>query len=228
MSALAGRPFTFDLSFDTPHAAAAAVRADDERAPRHSDEDVVRIRAEATAEGRAAGYAAAVQEREQRMAESLQRLGQGLSDLAKRQKASNAAAEQASLRLAAMLVGKIAPHLIAQGTSARIEALLREMLPKIHDEPRIVVRLADDLIDLMKPRIETVARGSAFEGRIIFLGQPDMKAGDCLIEWADGGVEIRSDAFLAEIDATISRFLSTLALPTQAESAAKPAADKTP
>lgn len=228
MPALAGRPFTFDLSFDTPHAAAAAVRADDERTPRHSNEDVARIRAEAIAEGRAAGHAAATQEREQRMAESLQRLGQGLSGLAERQKASNAAAEQAALRLAAMLIGKVAPHLIAQGANARIEALLREMLPKIHDEPRIVVRLPDDLIDLMTPRIEAVARGSAFEGRIIFLGQPDMKAGDCLIEWADGGVEIQSDAFLAEIDTTISRFLSALAQPTQAESAAKPAADETP
>lgn len=227
MSIMAGRPFTFDLSFDTPHAAAAAVRADDERTPRHNDEDLAKARAEALAEGRAAGYAVAQQEREQRVSELLQRLAQGIKALGEAQAATAANAERKALQLAAMLVRRIAPHLLEQGQAGRIEALVRDMLPKIHDEPRIVIRLADDLVDLLKARIDGIARNSAFEGRIIYLGQPDMRPGDCLIEWADGGVETRSETFLAEIDAAISRFLSGPALSPVADAGPQPAATET-
>jgi len=227
MSAVAGRPFTFELSFDTPHAAAAAVRADDERTPRHSDEDLAKARAEAMAEGRAAGHAAAQQEREQRVAESLQRLGQDLAALVKAQAAAATNAERNALQLAAMLVRRIAPHLLEQSPAGRIEVLVRDMLAKIHDEPRIVIRLADDLVDLMKPKIDSIARNSAFEGRIIYLGQPDMRPGDCLIEWADGGVEMHSKTFLAEIDAAVSRFLSGPDLSPVAVAGPEPAATET-
>jgi len=42
----------------------------------------------------------------------------------------------------------------------------------------------------MRPRanrFERLAKQSGFEGRLVILAEPEIDAGDCKIEWADGG-----------------------------------------
>jgi len=223
MATMAKQRFNFDLSFDTPHAAAAAVRADDIRAPRYSEEDLAKARADAHAKGHAAGHAAALGEREHHVAQALAHLSQEMAGISKAQARSENARTRDAMRFAALLVRKVAPHLLALGAEDRIAALVREYLPRIQEEPRIVIRVAEDAVDPLKSRIEAIARDCAFEGRMIFLGQPDMRAGDCLIEWADGGIAARGEAFLAEIDGAVARFLAALEPPPVPADAPAPA-----
>ena len=56
-------------------------------------------------------------------------------------------------------------------------------------------------------RIESLAAGSGFEGKIVFLGAADMDAGDVRLEWADGGAERDSSRQWQEIDVRIAHAL---------------------
>ena len=52
----------------------------------------------------------------------------------------------------------------------------------------MVVRVNEGLYARAKESLEDVARARGFEGRLVVLGEADLAAGDCRIEWADGGL----------------------------------------
>ena len=70
-----------------------------------------------------------------------------------------------------------------------------------------MVRVNDALYaDRAASSSTTIARARGFEGRLVVLAEPDIAAGDCRIEWADGGIERDS----AAIDAAIGEAVDPL------------------
>jgi flagellar assembly protein FliH len=58
-----------------------------------------------------------------------------------------------------------------------------------------------------------MAHERGMSGRIILLGQSDIAEGDCVIEWADGGVARDSKEIEKEISAIVSRYVESLSGP---------------
>ena len=46
-----------------------------------------------------------------------------------------------------------------------------------------------------------------FDGRLVVLAEPGLKAGDCRIEWADGGMTRDRDATEAAIGEAVARYV---------------------
>ncbi|MBX6322342.1 MAG: flagellar assembly protein FliH, partial [Rhodospirillaceae bacterium] len=67
------------------------------------------------------------------------------------------------------------------------------------------VRLHDSLLDPLRERLDAVAAGAGFEGRIVILADPAMPVGDCRVEWADGGIERDTDRLWRDIEAALAR-----------------------
>src|SRR3546814_19232242 len=76
------------------------------------------------------------------------------------------------------------------------------------EEPRLVLRVSDGILYLIKPRIDVLTMRSGFAGRVVILAEDGMVDGDCRIEWADGGVERSAARLSTEIEAAVIRALS--------------------
>jgi flagellar assembly protein FliH len=74
--------------------------------------------------------------------------------------------------------------------------------------PHIVVRVNEGLYAAAREKIEDIARAHAFGGRLVALGEPDIAAGDCRIEWADGGVRRDAGATDRAIGEAVARYIS--------------------
>jgi flagellar assembly protein FliH len=167
----------------------------------------------ARAEGHAQGVAEGRAEAERAIAAHAAAALAAIADqVAALDAAARAAAEARTHELVAA-IGTIArrliPGLVERHGLAEIEALVVESLARLHDEPRVVVRVNDALLDPLKGRLDELAAGVGYAGRIIAIADHGVAPGDARIEWADGGAERDSPRAWAEIDAQIARFVET-------------------
>lgn len=158
--------------------------------------------------GVAAGRAAAQKEIEAKLAAAADSLAKGLEralgDFAQR----SAAQGQEATMAAAEMIRRLFPAFSERQEFVEFEALLSECLIRVADEPRIVLRLPDGLIEAFKPRLDALLARSSYPGRVILLGDPALRDGQSRIEWADGGVERDTPRIWVEIDQALQRYLA--------------------
>jgi len=82
----------------------------------------------------------------------------------------------------------LAGELIEREPMALLEALFRECLEHLGQAPHIAVRVHDSLAERFQEKSAAIAEQHGFRGKIIVLGDPETRSGDCRIEWADGGI----------------------------------------
>lgn len=218
--------FTFDTRFDDGDqpAASASVQVKS----RFTKEDVERARAEGHAAGFAAGHAEACAQSDREIAGSMESFAANAGSLLAALQAESAVIRGEAVTLAMTAAQKLAPALIATRPQAEIEAVLRDCLTHLNREPHIVLRIADVLVERLKGTVDHMAMERGLSGRIILLGQSDITEGDCIVEWADGGV-IRSRAEIQkEMADTVARYIATLGTPkSDADRLAMPETRKT-
>lgn len=187
-------------------------------------EQIEAVRAEAEQvgyeRGRTEAQAAATQGIEARSTLALEAIARDLGALLSGAEATAKSAQTEALTVAMAAVAKLMPEHAARGALTEIEGLIRETLAERSAEPRIVIRLPDALLDSLAERIETLSRKSGFEGRAVLLADPALGPADCLIEWANGGVERRPGALLTEVEGLVAR--ATAPSPTPAAPTTSP------
>jgi flagellar assembly protein FliH len=105
--------------------------------------------------------------------------------------------------------------LIAREPFAEVSALATECFHHLVSTPHISVRVGPDIQEIAKEKIEEVARGRGYEGRLAIICDETLFPGDCRIEWADGGVIRDQAATTAAIDEMVSRYISARSAPAQ-------------
>lgn len=113
-----------------------------------------------------------------------------------------------AVELAASVGRKLAAHLIARQPQAEMAALIAECMASLEAAPHLVVRCHPDLCDTMKAIAEERMKVSGFSGRLVVLGDPDIRLGDGRLEWADGGLVRDINAISGEINTRISAWLA--------------------
>jgi flagellar assembly protein FliH len=164
--------------------------------------------AQAHRKGFALGQAQARGEAEQRIAAALGVIGDGLSRLDQSLGGIEARLETEAVEVAVAVAAKLAPQLIAREPFAEISALANECFHQLVTAPHIVIRVANEIYDDAKDKLEEIARAKGFEGRLVVLADEAMAPGDCRIEWADGGVNRDSAATLSAIDDMVGRYVA--------------------
>ena len=74
--------------------------------------------------------------------------------------------------------------------------------------PHIAVRVNEGLYAAAREKIDDIARAHGFAGRLVVLGEPNIAAGDCRIEWADGGVNRDAGAADRVIGEAVARYIT--------------------
>ncbi len=158
--------------------------------------------------GFAAGQEQAQQEASQRIAGALALIADGLGRLDGELTAIETRLEIEAVEVAVAVAAKLAPALISREPFVEISALATECFHHLVSTPHIVVRVGPSTYDVAKEKIEEIARARGFEGRLAVMSDETLAAGDCRIEWADGGVTRDLSATTTAVDEMVGRYIS--------------------
>ncbi|HYM30945.1 MAG TPA: FliH/SctL family protein [Candidatus Cybelea sp.] len=189
--------YLFDTSFEA-RGNDRATRGDSRPMPTRTEEELQAARAEGLAAGHAAGLADARAQAEHQAAQALTGIARELATLGEAQTETLDRITADAAQLAQQIGLKLARTLVQKYPMTEVEALVKQCLAELHDEPRVVVRASEAIIAEMKDRIDEVTAGTGFPGQVVLLPDDTMRGSDCRIEWADGGMD-RNEASLAQM-----------------------------
>jgi len=158
--------------------------------------------------GFAAGEAQAQSEIAQHTASALAVIADGLDRIHRALGGIEARLETEAVEVAVAVAGKLAPELIAREPFAEISALAIECFRHLVKTPHVSVRIGADLYAEAKEKLEEIAQARGFEGRLVVQPDAALAAGDCRIEWSEGGVTRDRAATLAAVDDVVARYVA--------------------
>ena len=210
----APQKFLFETSFEPEDQPKEPVEPPPE--PKYFDEDLERALSEGHAAGLEAGRGEAMEAIEQAAARALEAIAACLPELERSLNELQERQTRSAVEVSAALVRKMFPNMVREHGLAEIDAVVSEAMARLRDEPRIVIRVDDTLLDPVKARVGELAKSSGFEGRIVFLAQDGMAVGDVRVEWADGGAERDTERTWQDIDELIRRMSGAPDTPNEA------------
>ncbi|MDH3791916.1 MAG: FliH/SctL family protein [Rhodospirillales bacterium] len=200
--------FLFETTFDADCRDAAAAR-EKMPPPRFSEEDLAKARSEGFAAGQAAGGEEARRATDHAAAEALAALAGHFEAAAAQLAEANDNRVRRAIEIAVVVLRKVFPELSRRNALIETEALIGQCLAQLPDEPRVVIRVTDALLDPLNEQIAALAEKAGFEGKIVLLAEESLSASDVRVEWADGGAERDTDCLWAEIEQVLERALGT-------------------
>ncbi|HZP75879.1 MAG TPA: FliH/SctL family protein [Pseudolabrys sp.] len=192
--------FLFDHDFATGAKKTVPVAEHEAQCAAREAEGYRRGMASAEAQARAAA--------EQRIAAALAVIGDGMDKLSRGLSQIETRLETEAVEVAVAVANKLAPELLAREPFAEIASLATECFRHLVATPHVVVRVNDALYETAKTKLEEIAAGRGFQGRLVVLADPACHVGDCRIEWADGGVNRDQDATQSAINEVVARYVA--------------------
>ena len=196
--------FLFDLDFSAP---------DRSRERAASREEIEREVAAAEARAYRNGFEAAQHEaaldNERRAAQAFADIGGAIRTIAAGFAGIELRMETEAVDVALAVARKLSGDLVAAEPLGEIVALVSDCFRHLVATPHLVVRLNDALYDRGRVELETLAKQSGFQGRLVILAEPDIAGGDCRIEWADGGVALERAAVEAKVNEMVGRYMAS-------------------
>lgn len=202
--------FLFDMPFDGTRPKVERSYAPKPPPAKFSAEEIDTARASAFAEGEQAGREAAFGEHQMRLEQALHAIGQQLAGIAAAQENANIAARVEAAELSVAIARKLAGRLIESQPFDQIEALVLRCLDDMRDEPRLVVRAAEPVIQYLDEKVDQLVSQSGFGGKVALVPDEHMAASDCRINWADGSAERRQAALEKDVDEAVERYIAGL------------------
>jgi flagellar assembly protein FliH len=155
-----------------------------------------------------AGQAQARSEQNERVARALTSLAEQAMQLDGQLKDIEARLECEAVQVAFAVASKLAPELIAREPFAEIEVLATDCFRQLIATPQISIRIGEDIYESARKKIEEIAHARGFDGRIDVTADPAMSAGNCRIEWTDGGIVRNHEATLKTIEEAVQRYVA--------------------
>jgi flagellar assembly protein FliH len=197
------RKFEFGERFDEPEQ-----RPDGPPPPKYGEAELAVAREEGRIEGMTQGQAAAEASLSAKVAAAVDKIGMSIAHLLSEREHLHQELAAHSIRTVLAVLQRTVPELAHRHLTIEIEGLVRTCLTELYDEPRVVVRAPDALIDSLQENIDRIAASCGFTGKVALFGDPAMAATDCRVEWADGGAERSFEATWQEIENAINRGLN--------------------
>ncbi|SHG72449.1 FliH/SctL family protein [Bradyrhizobium erythrophlei] len=196
--------FLFDMDFSAPDKTRERPATAIEIAQK-----IAAAEARAYRDGHDAGQREAKAESDRRTALALEEIGIAIKGIAARFSGIETRMETEAVDVAVAVARKLCNELIAREPLGEITGLVKECFSHLVSTPHLVVRINDSLYETARERIERLAKQSGFEGRLVILAEPEIEAGDCKIEWADGGVVLERAAIDGKINELVGRYIAS-------------------
>ena len=154
--------------------------------------------------GLQAGRREAEAETGRRLADAVERLGAEANALLARADSAAEAAEAACLGYFDKLARRLAGSALREAPLAAVADAAAATFRHLRGVPHLAVRVDAALVDEAETVLRTLAREHGFEGRIIVMGEDDMRPGDVRLDWADGGLVLDRDAIETAVDTALA------------------------
>jgi len=166
----------------------------------------------ARAEGREAGFAegerSAASKAARQLAASVEALAQRAAQLVAAQDETRRALLGEATGLAAVVAKKLAAGLVEREPEGALLSLVERCLASLDGVPHLVIRCHPDLVEKLQAGAEPRLAAAGFAGRLVVVGEPQLRLGDGRVEWADGGLVRDQSALSEHIDRTIAAYLA--------------------
>lgn len=203
---LSQKRFLFETSFDEANGELLLdANGREPPEPQYGEAELEQARQEAFEAGRKAALEQEALRVEQRLAASEEKIAGALDGLLEGRQALEQQLTRESSEATLLMLKKLFPRLSEKESLAEVEALIDGCLERVRQEPRIVVRVAAEQVEKITERAEALARGRAYEGKVVVLADEALASGDALVEWADGGAKRDCGRLMEEMDAAIGR-----------------------
>jgi flagellar assembly protein FliH len=170
------------FAFDTEFAPDGAILSD---APK-------RLTPEEIADECAAAYERgkqdAVAQAERKAAAALEALADAASAVLTRLDAESRAMRHDASCVALAAARKIAGAALDGFAPERVSAAIEAAMDSLRHQPRLLVKLAPEAVEVLKPRIAQMCEAHAYAGAVLVRGEPGLGKGEVLIDWSDGVV----------------------------------------
>lgn len=163
--------------------------------------------AQAQARAHQAGLAAGIAEADRRGASTLAVMASRLEALAAGMAAIEGRLESEAVEVALAISRKLCPDLMAREPLAELSAMIADCFRQLIGTPHVVVHVAESVHASVREPLEALAKQSGFDGRLVILGEPGIRLGDCKIEWADGGVTRDAGRIETAIAEAVDRYV---------------------
>lgn len=201
-------PYLFDRTFEVTSKGSESAEAS---AALKLQEDWERKLADACCksfeEGEAAGKAEALRQLE---AETLEQVKQLVTGADKIFRAVDSECEQVrrnAIEIASTAAELLSGELISRHPTLNTEALFRDALEHACDAPHIAITVNDAHADQIQKTVAAVSAERGFAGKLVVIGDPETKIGDCSLQWADGGIALDTGKTRAEIHKLVRNHL---------------------
>lgn len=213
------RKYMFDVDFGRPAQAQAVVAEPEEDepeeavepeppAPTFTEEELSFARDSAFEEGRQAGMGEALEQSERMIATALTALSDQMQTVFRQQEQANDENSRTATRVALAVLKKVLPAACETHAFDEVTRVVEGVVGHLLDEPRIIVKVADPLVEAVRERLEAVCAAHGFEGRVVVQADARLTPGDCRVEWTDGGAERDQARLIQDIEATVERALA--------------------
>lgn len=135
------------------------------------------------------------------IADAMERIGREMDEV-------EARFEAEAVEVAVAVASKLAPQLIAREPFVEIAALASECFQHLITVPHVTIRVGDDIYDDARTKLEEIARGRGFEGKLAVLAEAGLAPGDCRIEWAEGGLNRDRAETEAAVEDVVARYVA--------------------
>jgi flagellar assembly protein FliH len=195
--------FLFDTDFGAPD------KSRDRPTQVEMAEKIAAAEQRAYRDGFDAGQREAKAESDRRVALALEEIRLGMQGITAGFAGIEIRMETEAVDVAVAVARKLCSELIAAEPLGEITGLVKDCFSHLVSTPHLVVRINASLYEVAREGIERMAKQSGFEGRLVILAEPEIAAGDCRIEWADGGVVLDRAAIDAKIDELVGRYIAS-------------------
>jgi flagellar assembly protein FliH len=201
MSTSAPRPFAFDTVFDD---AGSIAYQPPVRRKHYTAEEIEAARRQGFAEGERSSVAQA----EGRAADAIADLARAsrLALSALQGVAHDHRVQSAELALAA--ARKIADAALLRFPDAPVAAALESLAREIEAQPRLIVRVAPDLLERTQAVLDQTAEAIGFTGQILARGEPHMLPAAFVLDWTDGKAAFDPNDAAARVAAALDAALA--------------------
>lgn len=208
--------FSFDTTFDLLDATDVLPEEQEAAplAPTYKEEDLAAARAEGYSQGHQAGIAEGNTSLESVTTQALNDIAAQLGELAPLCQSGADRCRQDAIGIAQAVARRTVEKFAQESALHVIENILCETLPRVIDEPRVVIRVHNDLLDPLKQHLSSITSQCGFPGSVILLSEPDLQVPDCRIEWADGGADYSGEEILSDIDELIDQYRASIGAET--------------
>jgi len=150
-------------------------------------------------EGFEAGKLEAEKLIEQTMAVVIKNIDENIAEIKNNQAQLADEVRDETLLVCIEIIKKIMPVMTEKYGVEEILSVIKENLPLIYQEPKLVIKVAENIKDQLESKIKEIAAKNAFDGNIVIVATEKLDNSQCVVEWAKGGLERNPIKILDEI-----------------------------